>query len=353
MAKKEASTVMYQTFRRITLLAGGFILFFFILFIINQTAQVVDLASRASPLAGTVVLWLLLGLYAAVIVTTAVMFLRLPRALIPPESEEAPSFPSYLKLLRERLSSNPHLAGVDLSSREQLEQGLAVLSGRCDEIIRKNAATVFVCTAISQSGRLDAFFVLTAQWRMIRQIARVYYQRPTLRDLGYLYTNVAFTVFMASELDDIDVSEQVQPVVSSTLSAVSLSIPGMQALASILVNSVLTGAANAFLTLRVGVIAKRYCGSLVPAERRSLRRSATVEAARLLGSIVREGTGRVSRALWEVSKDRAGGAVSGVAGFARGVKDSLLSKLGITGSQGEVPRPFSTPANSRDSSFFY
>jgi Domain of unknown function (DUF697) len=321
---------MNQTFRKVALLVGGFILFFFIIFVINQTAQVVDLASRVTPLAGTVVLWLLLGLYAAVLVTTAVMFLRLPKALIPPESEEEPAFSSYLKLLRERLSSNPHLVGVDLSGREQIEQGLAVLSGCCDEIIRKNAATVFVSTAISQSGRLDAFFVLTAQWRMIWQIAKVYYQRPTLRDLGYLYSNVAATVFMASELDDIDMSEQVQPVVSSTLSAVSLSIPGMQALASILVDSVLTGAANAFLTLRVGIIAKRYCGSLVLAERRSIRRSATVEAAKLLGSIVREGTGRVSRALWEVSKDKAGGAVSGIAGYARGVKDALLSKLGLT-----------------------
>jgi uncharacterized membrane protein YcjF (UPF0283 family) len=321
---------MNQTFRKVALLVGGFILFFFILFVINQTAQVVDLASRVSPLAGTVVLWLLLGLYAAVIVTTAVMFLRLPKALIPPESEEAPAFPAYLKALRERLSSNSLLRGVDLSGREQLEQGLAVLSGRCDEIIRKNAATVFVSTAISQSGRLDAFFVLTAQWRMIWQIAKVYYQRPTFRDLGYLYSNVAATVLMASELDDIDVSEQVQPVVSSTLSAVSLSIPGMQTLASILVNSVLTGAANAFLTLRVGIIAKRYCGSLFLVERISIRRSATTEAARLLGSIVREGTGRVSRALWEVSKDKAGGAVSGIAGYARGVKDVLLSKLGLT-----------------------
>ncbi len=320
---------MNETFRKIALLLGGFILFFFLLFVINQTVQVVDLASRVNPLAGTVVLWLLLGIYAVVIAATAVMFLRLPRVLIPPESEEAPEFPAYLQALGERLSTNPLLRGMDLSDRGRIEEGLAVLSGRCDGIIRENAAAVFVSTAISQSGRLDAFFVLTAQWRMVWQIAKVYYQRPTLRDLGYLYSNVAATVFVAGELDDIDISEQVQPVLSSTLSAVGLSIPGMQALASVLVNSVLTGAANAFLTLRVGIIAKRYCGSLVLAERSALRRSATAEAARLLGSIVREGTGRVSRALWEASKDRAGGAVSGVAGFARGVRDSVLSKLGL------------------------
>ena len=321
---------MNETFRKIALLASVFVLFFFVLFVINQTAQVVDLASRASPLAGAVVFWLLIGLYSAVVVMTAVMILRLPKPLIPPVSEEAPEFPAHLKALRKRLSSNPLLRGEDLSGREQIEQALAVLSRACDGIIQKSAATVFVSTAISQSGRLDAVFVLSTQWRMVWQIAKVYYQRPTLRDLGYLYSNVAATVFMASELDDIDVSEQVQPVISSTLSAVSLTIPGMQAVTSILVTSVLTGAANAFLTLRVGIIAKRYCGSLVLAERKSIRRWAAAEAAKLLGSIVRQGTGRVSRALWEASKDKAGVAVSGVTGFARGAKDSLLSKLGLT-----------------------
>jgi hypothetical protein len=321
---------MNKTFRKIAFLASVFVLFFFVLFVVNQTAQVVDLASRADPLAGAVVFWFLIGLYAAVMVMTAVMFLRLPKPLIPPESEEAPEFPAYLETLRKRLSSNPLLEGRDLSGREQIEQALAVLSRGCDDIIQKSAATVFVSTAISQSGRLDALFVLSSQWRMVWQIAKIYYQRPTLRDLGYLYSNVAATVFMASELDDIDVSEQVQPVISSTLSAVSLSIPGMQALTSILVNSVLTGAANAFLTLRVGIIAKRYCGSLVLAERRSIRRWATAEAAQLLSSIVKQGTGRVSKAIWQASKEKAGGAVSGAAGFARGVKDSLLSKLGLT-----------------------
>ena len=104
---------------------------------------------------------------------------------------------------------------------------------------------------------------------MIWRIARVYYQRPMLRDLIRLYANVAGTAFLASELDDIDISEQVQPILSSALGPLAVMVPGVQLAASILVNSVLTGTANAFLTLRVGIIAKRYCGSLVVAERRT------------------------------------------------------------------------------------
>jgi len=108
---------------------------------------------------------------------------------------------------------------------------------------------------------------------------------------------------------------------------VSLSVPGMQAAASIVVTSILTGAANAFLTLRVGIIARRWCGSLVVDERRALRRTATAEAARLLGSIVKSGTARISRGLWDASKDKVGGAFSGLTGVARDIKDSILALL--------------------------
>jgi len=63
-------------------------------------------------------------------------------------------------------------------------------------------------------------------------------------------------------------------------------------------------AANAFLTLRVGIVAKRYCGSLVVVEKRGLRRMATAEAAKLLGTIVKQGSARLTKILWSASKGR-------------------------------------------------
>src|SRR5690606_39938236 len=79
------------------------------------------------------------------------------------------------------------------------------------------ASQVFLTTAISQNGSLDALLVLAAQSRLILQIARVYYQRPTVRDLTYLYSHVAAPALGAAELDDIDVSEQMQPVLPAVL----------------------------------------------------------------------------------------------------------------------------------------
>jgi len=318
---------MYNTVKNAALVVSGVILFFFVLFVVNQTAQLVALADRVSPAFGTAVLWFLLGLYAALILSAAAFFLRLPKPLVPPATEAEPEFSRYLDALRRRLAANPRLKGYDLSDRAGIENALAALGRECDGIIRDSAAAVFVSTAISQSGRLDTIFVLTAHFRMVWRIASVYSQRPALRELIHLYANVAATAFVAGELDEAEISEQIEPILSSALGAVSLSVPGMQAAASIVVTSILTGAANAFLTLRVGIVARRWCGSLVAADRRSMRRTATAEAAGLLGAIVKSGTARISRGLWVASKDKVGGAFSGLTGLARDIKESILALL--------------------------
>ena len=305
------------------------ILLLFILFVINQTAQVVQLADKAGPSFGNFVFWALLIIYAILILIPVFLFFRLPKSLMPPKSEDAPEFDAYLAVLKKRLASNPHLKGLEFSNRQQIDEALSILTKKSNEIIQQTASTVFISTAISQSGRLDAFLVLSAQSRMVLRIARLYYQRPTLRDLIQLYSNVAGTAFLASEFEDIDISEQVEPVLSSTLGALAVSIPGVQLAASILVNSVLTGSANAFLTLRVGIIARRYCGSLVISEKRTLRRAASAEAAKLLGSIVRQGTGKLSKALLKASKDKVGGIFSGMKEYAKEAGSSLFAKVGL------------------------
>ncbi len=317
---------MNKTLKRIVVFASVLIIFFFVLFVINQTAQVVQLAEKVSPSFGNFVFWALLLVYAILLFIPVFLFLSLPKSLTPPKSEDAPEFNVYLAALKKRLVSNSNLKGLELSSRQHVEEALSILGKKSDEIIQQTASTVFISTAISQSGRLDAFLVLSAQSRMVWRIARLYYQRPTLRDLIQLYANVAGTAFLASEFEDIDISEQVEPVLSSSLGALAVAIPGVQLAASILVNSVLTGTANAFLTLRVGIIARRYCGSLVLAEKRTLRRAASAEAAKLLGSIVRQGTTKLSKALWKVSKGKVGGIFSGMKEYAKEAGSSLLCK---------------------------
>jgi hypothetical protein len=318
---------MSRTLRTFGLLASGFILLTFAVLVVNQTAQVVQLATAVHPRLGTATLWALLATYAALIGTPVVLLIRLPSPLVPPKSAEGPEFEAHLNRLRERLAASPHLAGRDLSDRAAIEEALRVLDERADQEVREAAAGVFLATAVSQSGRLDALLVLVAQSRMVWRVAHVYHQRPTPRDLARLYANVAGTAFVAGELQDINVGEQVEPILSAAVGALGASLPGFQVAGAILANCVLSGSANAFLTLRVGAIAKRHCGALVLEPRPTLRRAATAEAARHLGGIVAEGSGRLTKAIWRASVDKVGGAVSGATGRAKEAGAKLMARL--------------------------
>jgi Domain of unknown function (DUF697) len=297
---------MKKTVTTLLLLGSGLALLSFCVVVVSQTAQVVILARQAHPVLGTVTLWGLIITYSGLIAVPVVMVLRMPRALTPPSSESGPEFEAHLAALGRRLQVNPRIPTplAPRPTRRDVEEALRPLDHEANAVIKQMATTVFLTTAVSQSGRLDALLVLMAQSRMVWRVAHLYYQRPSLREMAHLYTNVAATAFVAGELDDIELHQMIQPVVAASLGTVGGAIPGFQVFTTIAVNSLLSGSANAFLTLRVGMIAKAYCGSLVAQPRTRLRRSATAEAARLLSGIVKESGARVRDALWQEVKQK-------------------------------------------------
>jgi hypothetical protein len=210
------------------------------------------------------------------------------------------------------LRNNPHHRIGDLGEEGAVEHAIRRLDEEAVRIVKATASQVFLATAVSQSGRLDTFLVLSMQTRMVWRLAHLYYQRPTVRDMIHLYANVAGTSFVAGELQDVDLSEQVGPIFSAVVGSLGGSVPGFHLVASILANSILSGAADAFLTLRVGMIARQYCGALVVEQPATLRRRATAEAAQHLGTIVAEGSARITRALWNNSRDKVGDAAKDV-----------------------------------------
>ena len=329
---------MHKPLRTAALSLSLFFVAAFVVFLVNQTVQVVRLADRLHPALGTAVLWGLLFLYAACALVPLLMFFRLPKPLRPPASETSPGFDAHVQALGRRLQGNPHLRNRALSSREDIEAALRVLDGRADEIIRSTGSQVFVTTAVSQNGSLDGLMVLLAQSKMVWQIARVYYQRPTAREMAILYGNVASTAFIAAQLDDLDLAAQVQPLVSGVLGSAAGAVPGLHAASALLVNSLVNGTANAFLALRVGIIAKRYCGALVLPERRAVRRLAVSQAAQMLGTIARDGAKRVAAAFWTASKTRAGDAASGFTDSVTQAVKVLAQRLGFTAT-GPIEAP--------------
>lgn len=279
----------------------------FVVTIINQTAQLVNLVALVDTRLALGLLVTLIIVYAICLVVPIVLFIRLPKPLRPPRDENAPEFPQHLAALQVRLNQNAYLKqqGMRVTNRQEVEAALRLLDQRAQEIVTNTASIVFTSTAISQNGNLDGLIVLAMQTRLVWQVAHVYNQRPTLREMLDLYANVAATAFLAGSIAEIDLSEQVQPIVSSVLGSAAGVIPGLHVAATILANAILQGSANALLTLRVGVITRRYCGALVLEDRRALRKSATMEAVALLGNIVVQGTKNITHAFVERAKHQA------------------------------------------------
>jgi hypothetical protein len=63
------------------------------------------------------------------------------------------------------------------------------------------------------------------------------------------------------------------------------------------------------------MIAKQYCNCLVRADKKSIGRAATAQAAKLLGRIVRDGVARLTKAAVAVPKE-----------WAKGFADWLFAK---------------------------
>lgn len=287
---------MSTTIKKIFVTMSVFTLLVFAVFLFNQTMQIVQAARTLNPVFGSGVMWALIFLYAALLLTPFVLWFRLPKRMLPPASTEGETYDAFLAEFRRRLGRHPQLRGMSLESAAEMEAALEILDKQADDVVTEAASAVFLSTAVLQSGRLDVLVVFAAQTRLIWKIAHVYYQRPSLRDFVQLYANVASTAFIAAGIEDIDVDVLVSTVFGSTVAA----IPGMHLLAS----SVLSGSANAFLTLRVGMITKEYCRCTTQVEKKGLRRAATVKAAKLLGSVVSDGTKKLSRAMLNASKTK-------------------------------------------------
>jgi hypothetical protein len=267
--------------------------------IIAGVTSLISLAERIHPVAGTIVFWgvcLAAGFFALYCV---VAYARLPAALVRPEEESGPRYDAYLQALRVRLAVNPRMRGKPLVTEEEIENAVGHLSAEADSIVRSTASTVFLSTALMQNGRLDGLIVLFTQIRMVGRIARIYVQRPSPRELVRLYANVAGTAFVASGLESLELGEMVAPLAVSVVPALKGGIPGLSGISALLVRCISNGAANAFLTLRVGEVARRYCELTSRCPPELIRKSATAAAVQHLGRIVRENGALIVRKIWE------------------------------------------------------
>jgi len=266
--------------------------------LVGSVSQVAAAADRVYAGSGQAVFFALLALVLVLALLPVALFMRLPAALVAPAAASGPEHDEYLRRLKTQLARNPALAGMPLATDEELAAALAKLDAAAQAVIRNTASAIFASTAVMQNGRLDALVVFGSQVHMTWRIASIYFQRPTPRQLLFVYGNVGANMLVAENLQDVDFSGIVAPVVVAVFPSLKGAVPGLQGISTLLVNSMAHGAANAFLTLRVGHIAREYCAPLVRPDRAAVRRSATLAAVGLVGAIAKEQGARVAQAAW-------------------------------------------------------
>jgi Domain of unknown function (DUF697) len=295
---RAAAEAQGSSARRIFIVLGATMSVCLVSLIIAGVASLISLADRIHPIAGTIVFWVVCLAAGFLALYYAISYSRLPAALGPPEEDSGPKHDAYLQTLRARLATNPRTRDLPVVTREEIEKAIGHLSTQADSVVRRTASTVFLSTALMQNGRLDGLIVLFTQIQMVGRIARIYVQRPSPRELVRLYANVAGTAFVASGLESLDLGEMVAPLAVSVVPALKGGIPGLSGVSALLVKCVSNGAANAFLTLRVGEVARRYCELTSKCPPELIRKSATAAAVQHLGRIVRENGALVVKKIW-------------------------------------------------------
>ncbi len=185
-----------------------------------------------------------------------------------------------------------------LSSPVKLKE---TLSGIFDKTIKKelnkvivsHAETVFLTTAISQNGRLDALAVVTINLKAIKELVMKCGFRPSYAALGRLSFNIMTSAIIAEGLEDMKFSELIP---QSSITALG-EIPILKTVTG----SLAQGAGNALLSLRVGIICRNYLFmNLKGLTKKDIKRMAFAEAIVLFPNVIGESIKKIPKRFKEL-----------------------------------------------------
>lgn len=281
---------------------GLLIILLFLIFLVNQLVAIYNNLSQVHPALGIIGTSILGLLVLILLVVPFILLVKLPAPLPFPENDL--SLELYKLKFRQRLARHPialeHRLNPELP--DQLDKINGELKKQADKIIFDHATAVFISTAISQNGKLDAFTVLAAQIRLIWKVSHVYWQRPSWKNLRQLYTNVAFSAMAASSIEQMDLSQQIQPILNAVVKSPGKHIPVIGSAAHIITDSILEGTVNAFLTLRIGVLTKNYCHPEVRTIN-DIKTNSFLEASTLLKTLVVKSSAKVAEGILKAGKN--------------------------------------------------
>ncbi|WP_319581596.1 DUF697 domain-containing protein [uncultured Pseudodesulfovibrio sp.] len=331
---------MSKQMKNFLTVAGIIILGAFLVFLYDCISGLSDFAGRINPALAPWVFWGLLAVVLASLAWWLSLVLLRPRPLLVHADPTPEELAGFRRELVKRLARNRVLkdSGVDVRDESGLELGLDVLRKRANEEIRSTAKRVFIGSAVSQNGRLDSLVVLFLISRLAWRISKLYAQRPHYRELVNLYVNIAATSFLAGSIEEFGIEEYIHELMGPLVAGSALGVmPGAEAVASTVTSSILSGSTNALLAMRCGIVARNYM-SLDLDRRGAMRRSATLEAARMFMSISGETVTQVTKLLVKGSSRAVkGGAKKAFTSVGKGVSGAAGSVgRGVSGAAGAV-----------------
>ena len=149
-----------------------------------------------------------------------------------------------------------------------------------NKIILNNAKTVLLSTAISQNGKFDMYTVLAVNVKMIKEIVVKCGFRPSYPKLGKLTFKVVSTAMVAESLEGLDLSDIFPQTTNNVLSE----IPFVKPIASSFVN----GISNALLTIRIGLVTRKYLFSDGNLSKSQIRVQAIKESLQMIPIVIKE-----------------------------------------------------------------
>ena len=155
------------------------------------------------------------------------------------------------------------------------------LKKEMNKIIINNAKTVLVSTAVSQNGKLDMMTVVAVNLKMIKELVLKCGFRPSYPKLGKLAARVFSTALIADGLENLEI-EDILPASSTNFLA---EIPILKPIMS----SVVQGISNALLTIRIGVVTRKYLFADAGAvTKKDIRSQAFKEAVKIVPIVVKD-----------------------------------------------------------------
>lgn len=153
------------------------------------------------------------------------------------------------------------------------------VKGQLNRIILHDAKIVMISTAICQSARMDMISVFTINLKMIKELVVKCGFRPSMKNLSKLTINVFGTALIAEGLENLSLDDILPQNATNALANIPFVKPLME--------SLIQGIANALMTIRIGVITRKYLfadGSVITKE--EIRRQALRESAKLIPIVV-------------------------------------------------------------------